>query len=111
MALLTETQYRDFQAAQKAMKNFEALLIQAFKDWDAAGDNPIDVDTLLADDPNLYFEVDVNAALTGEAYTVRIIRDKGHRQFGLYARRVPVSFLLGYSESDEYIQHFLRQPA
>lgn len=109
MPALTETEYRNFQAARKAMKDFEVLLIQAFKDWDAASENPLDVDALLADDPNLYFEVNVNAALTSEAYTVRIIRDEGHRQLGLHARRVPVSYLLGYSESDEYIQHFLRQ--
>lgn len=93
------------------MGTFESFLVQRFKDWAATGDNPLDVDTLLADDPNLYFEVDVNAALTSEAYTARLIRDEGHRQLGLYARRVPVSFLLGYSESDEYVQHFLRQPA
>lgn len=109
MAAITEAEYRSFQDAQKAMKNFEALLIQGFKDWTKAEDSALDLDALLAADPNVYFEVDVNAALTDTAYTVRIIRDEGSRQLGLYARRVPVSFLLGYSENDEYIQHFLSQ--
>lgn len=109
MAAITETEYRVFQAAQKAMKAFEGLLVQRFKDWVAAEDTSLDLDALLAADPNVYFEVDVNAALTDTAYTVRIIRDEGSRQLGLYARRVPVAFLLGYSESDEYIQHFLSQ--
>lgn len=111
MTVATESEYRVFQAAQKAMKAFEGLLIQRFKDWTKAEDSSLDLDALLATDPNVYFEVDVNAALTDTAYTVRIIRDEGSRQLGLYARRVPVAFLMGYSENDEYIQHFLSQPS
>lgn len=111
MAVLTETEYRSLQAAHKAMSAFEALLIQGFKDWNAAQDNSLDLESLFEEDPKLYYEVNINSALTSDAYTVRIIRDEGYRQLGLYARRVPVSFLLGYSEEDEYIQHFLNQPA
>lgn len=109
MAIVTEAQYRDFQAAQKAMKDFEAVLVQGFKDWLVADNDTLNLEALLETEDDLYFEVDVNAALTSDAYTVRIIRDEGHRQLGLYARRVPVSFLLGYSETDEYIQQFLSQ--